>query len=77
VTCDPITEQMARDMLAKYITASAAVSSGQSYSIDGRSLTRANLKDIQAAIDYWRGQVIRLCTTGSAGPTVRRVIPHG
>lgn len=77
MSADPITEQIARDMLGKYLTAAASVASGQSYSIDGRSLTRANLKDIQAAIEYWRGMVIRLATTGSAGPTVRRVIPHG
>lgn len=76
-TCDPITLEKAQEILANYLSAQAAISSGQSYTIDGRSLTRANLKDVEASIQYWRGQVTRLCLTGGAGPTVRRGIPHG
>lgn len=77
MSCDPITEEKAREILGNYLAAQAAISQGQSYSIDGRSLTRVNAREIENAIAYWRGQVIRLCLTGSGGPIVRRAIPHG
>lgn len=76
-TCDPITLDDATEMLAAYKSALKAVNSGQSYTIDGRSLTRANMKDINDGLAYWRGQVARLCMTGGAGPVVRRGLPHG
>jgi hypothetical protein len=76
-TCDPITLDDATEMVATYLAAAKAVGSGQEYTIDGRSLKRANLPEINKALAYWRGQAARLCVTGSAGPTVRRGIPHG
>ncbi len=39
------------DRLAQYLEAEKAVLSGQSYTIGNRTLTRANLATIRAAID--------------------------
>lgn len=65
----------ARDRLAKYMEAEDKVLAGQSYTISGRSLTRANLAEIRDGMAYWQGKVDRLEATGHAGPTVRRIIP--
>jgi hypothetical protein len=57
--------------LDKYVAAEEKVLSGQSYSIGGRSMTRANLADIRNGIDYWNE---KLTTAKSAGSTGRRMI---
>lgn len=72
-----ITPEFAKDRLALYLEAEAKVLSGQSYTVGGRSLTRAQLSEIRDGISYWRGQVSRLDATGQTGPTVRRIIPIG
>lgn len=46
--------------LTEYLDAETAVLSGQSYSIGGRSLTRANLREIREGILYWNSMVQRL-----------------
>jgi len=76
-SCDPMTSDDATEMFLLYKSALKAIKGGQSYTIDGRSLTRADLADVSKQFQYWRGQVERLCLTGNGGPTVRRVIPHG
>lgn len=55
-----ITLTQAEDNLTKWIAASEAVANNQSYSIAGRSLTRADASDIREMIDYWQGWVNRL-----------------
>lgn len=67
----------AKERLAAYYAAEEAVLSGQSYTIGGRSLTRADLAAIRAGMELWEGRVTRLETTGRSGPVMRRVIPHG
>jgi len=52
-----ITLAIAQEKLNAFLAAQDAVLTGQSYTIAGRSLTRANLADIQKGIDYWNGQV--------------------
>jgi len=53
-----ITLAQAEAKLAAWMAADDAVASGQSYSIGGRSLTRANAAEIRNNIDYWN----RMCT---------------
>ena len=55
-----ITLQQAETQLAAYLAAETAVLSGQSYTIGGRSLTRANLADIRAGIESWNARVVQL-----------------
>ena len=50
--------------LASWLLADTAVSSGQSYSIAGRALTRANAAEIRTNITYWDSMVKRLTRGG-------------
>ncbi|MCK5541701.1 MAG: hypothetical protein KAI40_03340 [Desulfobacterales bacterium] len=55
-----ITLEVAEAKLELWLTAEGKVANGQSYSINNRSLTRADLKEIRATIDYWDGKVNKL-----------------
>lgn len=47
----------ATDMLAKYLAAESAVLKGQSFTLGGRQLTRANLPEIIAGRKEWERRV--------------------
>lgn len=67
----------AQAMLELWINAEKAVSTGQSYSIGGRSLTRVDMKEIREAQQYWEGQIYKLeHNISSRGARVLRVIPR-
>ena len=55
-----ITAEQAQTRLDEYMAAESAVLAGQSYSIGGRSVTKANLKEIRDGISYWTRQATRL-----------------
>ena len=55
-----VTLTQAQAQLDAWIAASLAVASNQSYSIGGRSLTRANATEIKNMIDYWENRVLQL-----------------
>jgi hypothetical protein len=65
-----ITLDQAQAQLDLWLAADAAVAGGQSYSIGGRSLTRANAAEITNKIDYWNGWVNKL-SRSSSGIRVR------
>jgi hypothetical protein len=70
-----ITLAQAEAKLAKWLDAEDAVAErGQAYQLEGRSLTRAHLGEIRAAIEYWDAQVKRLTDGGGVG---RRRIVNG
>ena len=48
-----ITQEQADAQLASYLAAESAVLAGQSYELNGRKLTRANLAEIQSGIAIW------------------------
>lgn len=48
-----ITLAQAEAQLALWLAASQAVAASQSYSIEGRSLTRANAAEIRQQIEFW------------------------
>lgn len=65
-----------RAKLHEYMEAETAILSGaQSYSIGGRSLTRANLKDIRDGIVFWKSELST--AQRRLKPRCRSVIPHG
>lgn len=68
-----ITLARARSQLNLWLDADAKTARGQSYSIDGRTLTRADAAAITAKINYWQHQVNIL--SGSQRRGVSRVIP--
>lgn len=47
------------ELLTAYKRAAMAIATGQSYEINGRSLTRANLKDVQGMIEWLEGRIAR------------------
>lgn len=69
-----ITLEQAEAQLALWIAASTAVASNQSYSINGRSLTRVDAREIRENIDYWQNWVVTL-TPGEANSRTRYVVP--
>lgn len=71
---DGITQAQAQTALDAWIAADLAVAKGQSYSIGGRSLTRADANAITEKIKFYTNLVAELSRGGSV--TVRRVIPR-
>ncbi len=67
-----ITKAQAESRLTEYLSAESAVLSGQSYSVQGRALTRANLREIREGIAYWDAKVQKL---DSGGLRVRGLTP--
>lgn len=59
-----LTLSQAEAKLALWMAADDAVATGQSYSISGRSLTRADAAIIGEKIEYWNRQVQRLSRGG-------------
>lgn len=47
----------AQTALKAWIAADLAVSKGQSYSMNGRSLTLANVREIREQVTYWERRV--------------------
>lgn len=70
-----ISYELAKERLNLWLDANEAVATGQSYTIGSRSLTRANLNDIQKQIEYW-GTIVTKCERGLRGPYVQRAIPQ-
>jgi hypothetical protein len=55
-----ITLTQAQAALSAWIAADLAVAKGQSYSMNGRSLTLANVREIREQIQYWERRVMAL-----------------
>ena len=55
-----ISLKTAKEHLDIWLEAETAVSTGQSYTIGDRQLTRASLADIRKSIDYWAAKVTSL-----------------
>lgn len=73
-----ITLETAQKHLDAWLEAELTVTTGQSYTIGSRVLTRANLTEIRNAIDYWNKKVIALDNAKKTGGRnrVRRVVPR-
>lgn len=70
--------ETAKEHLSAWLKAEMEVTTGQSYKIGSRTLTRANLTEIRNAIDYWNGKVNQLENVAKTGGRnrVRRVVPR-
>lgn len=73
-----ITLERAKQHLQAWLDAELACSTGQSYSIGSRSLTRANLSEIRQQINYWDNKVKELEILAQKGRIKRtkRFIPR-
>lgn len=65
-----ITLAQAEARLAEYLAAEVKVLAGQAVSIDGTTLTRANLDLIQRGINIWNSRVQTLAAAASRGRAV-------
>lgn len=63
----------ATDMLALYIEAEEAVLKGQSYTINGRTLSRANLREIRNGRQEWERKVAAEKARRSCGSSLYSV----
>jgi hypothetical protein len=70
-----ITLAQAEAKLAEYLAAETKVLKGQKVEIDGESLTRANLEQIQEGISAWDARVKQLAGTSSGLGRARTVRP--
>jgi len=69
-----ITLAQATAKLMTWLDADDAVASGQSYSIQGRALTRADAAIIRENIDYWDNKVKEL-TESRSGLVISQITP--
>lgn len=63
-----ITLAIAEAKLTLWLDAEDKVAAGQSYSIAGRSLSRADLGSIRESINFWEQKVQRLSNSGGGIP---------
>lgn len=68
-----ITLEHAKHMLRLWLNAEEAVSTGQSYTIGTRSLTRVNMAEIRKAQTYWENKIAALENRGRRGRVYRAV----
>ncbi|MBM7580019.1 DUF6148 family protein [Jeotgalibacillus terrae] len=66
--------ERAKTHLEAWYDAELKVSTGQSYTIAGRTLTRVNLPEIRKQIEYWENRIARMKSRGRS--RVRRIIPR-
>ena len=68
-----ITLAQAEEKLSQYMEAAEKLAKKQTYSIDGRTLSYANLADVQNMIDYWDMKCRRLSRGRKGNITARRI----
>jgi hypothetical protein len=69
-----ITLAIAEAKLTEWLAADTAVASGQSVQVAGKTLTRANSKEIRDNIKYWNEWVVSLSGDASRSILVTPVI---
>lgn len=70
-----ITIEEARENLTMWLDAERAISTGQSYKIGTRSLSRADLSIVASRIAFWRNEIEKL-ENGQRGLRVVRAVPR-
>ncbi|MBF0308119.1 MAG: hypothetical protein HQL56_01135 [Magnetococcales bacterium] len=65
---------IAQTHLDEWLAADLAVAKNQAYQIAGRTITRADAKEIRENIDYWQNQLSR---ARRSGIRIRSITPVG
>lgn len=68
------TLEQAREMHSLWFEAYKAASTGKSYSIEGRTLTRQNISEINKELQRWSDVIASLTGQRSTGRTKRVVL---
>ncbi len=73
-----ITLEIAREKLKIWLAAEEELAINQSYTIGGKTFTRADLGEVAKRIDYWNNKVISLENAKKKGGRNRvyRVVPR-
>ncbi len=50
-------KELCRQRVDLWLAAEEAIATGQSYQIDDRRLTRADLDDVRKELEYWAGRL--------------------
>lgn len=66
--------EFCKEQLAKYVEAEAKVLNSQSYSIGGRTMTRANLQEIRKGIEDWAARLAEAERVAAGGRNGIRMI---
>lgn len=69
-----ITLTQAEAQLAAWLNADVQVATNQSYSIAGRTLTRADAAEITAKIEYWNSKVVSLSLSAQGRSRARTMV---
>lgn len=72
-----ITIAQAEAKLALYLSALDKIILGQKVEIDGQALTRANLADVESAINSWDQRVKQLSNSAAGRGRARVIFPGG
>ncbi|MBS5890585.1 MAG: hypothetical protein KIB45_05845 [Negativicoccus succinicivorans] len=78
-TLTPMQERQlaeAKEMRAAWIEAEKALTTGKSYQIGTRSLSRVDLSEVRDAIDYWTNEIARIENLAVGRGRAYRVIPR-
>jgi len=69
--------EQAKMMRDDWIKAEAQVMAGQSYSIDGKTVTKANLSEIRNSVKFWENKVSMLNRKlkGKGSIRIKNVVP--
>jgi len=67
----------AKKMLTAWEEAELALTTGQEYSIAGRSVKSVTLKDIEDAQEKWKAEIKRLKTGRTGGARIAQIVPQG
>lgn len=73
-----ITLEIAKEKLKIWLAAEEELAINQSYTIGGKTFTRADLAEVAQRIEYWNNKVISLENTKKKGGRNRvyRVVPR-
>lgn len=69
-----ISQAVAEQKLAMWLDALDKIAMGQSYTINGRSLNRADLSKVQEQIEFWEKRVNR---AAAGGIRLSEAVPRG
>lgn len=78
-TLTPMQERQlaeAKEMRSAWIEAEKALTTGKSYQIGTRSLSRVDLSEVRDAIDYWTNEIARIENLAVGRGRAYRVIPR-
>lgn len=70
------TIEYAREMYQQWLAAEVKVSTGQSYEIGARKLTRVDLPGIKERQAYWLNEITRLAAGRRRGARILRGVPR-